>query len=159
MNPPTNITSPNLSTVQSGAYDSYGVLALGPCNKASEIFQRHTDALCFGEFTGQNTSYVNYTPLSVTTSGVSVPTHTGSWGTPFHDSSSPKQMFAMGSPNFQAAMMAKVPGIAGVPATCKKPAYDPTLAPSTTYKSYGTYTTNPNAGNKPCGMVNQRANC
>jgi len=162
MNPQTNQTGPYFQTVQSGAYDSYGVLAMGPCSKASEIFQRHTDALCFGEFKGENTSYVNYTPLSVATSGMSTPVHTGTWGTPFNDTYSGannKQMFSMAFPNTQAAMMAKVPGMAGVPASCQKPPYDPTLAPSTTYKSYGTYTTNPNAGTRSCGMVNLKASC
>jgi len=140
-------------TVSSAAYDNYSVLALGPCHKASEIFARHSDSLCWGDFTGKNTAFINFTPLGIASMQSGAPgtsSMSGSgWGTPYNATSQPKAPLG-GSYATQAQAMQNVPlGVA--PSCVANVAIDPTLTPHITRRSFGSYF-NSNAA-KSCGNM------
>jgi len=140
-------------TVQSGAYSSYSVLALGPCHKASEIFARHSDSLCWGDFTGKNTAFVNFTPLGIASMTSGAPgTNSMSgpgWGTPFNNMSQPKAPLGGAYATLQQSMQNVAPGVA--PNCYGNVAIDETLAPSVTRRSYGAWM-NANSA-KSCGNM------
>lgn len=147
-------------TVQSGAYSSYSVLALGPCHAASEIFSRHSDSLCWGDFTGKNTAWVNFSPLGIASMQSGQPgTNSMSgpgWGTPFNSMSQPKAPLGGAYATLQQSMQNVAPGVA--PNCYGNVAIDETLAPSVTRKSYGNYNVAIN-GAKSCGMTSGVGSC
>lgn len=159
MNPPTYLPTAQFPTMQSASYDSDTVLAMGPCSKASEIFARHDGGLCWGTYKGNNTAFVNYSPLSVVMGASNAPIHGSGWSTQFNQPGSGTMMAPLRSADAHAAMLAQTPSLSSLSTACMAmPKADMTLAPSTTYRSYGNYGTSPNSGKTACGMVS-KASC
>jgi len=150
-----NTMSSPFPTVSSAAYNSYNVLALGPCNQASEIFSRHSDSLCFGDFSGPKTAWVNFSPLGIAsmqsgapgTSSMSGP----GWGVPFNNTSQPKAPLG-GMYSTASQAMQNLPSLGVSPSCMGNVAIDSTLAPAVTRKSYGNYNVAIN-GAKSCGNM------